>query len=451
MKKWIAACLSLMLALVGLVALAQPAQDVVLATVNDEPIYQKDADQLIPALLSYQYIQNAADYATAVDYLVRQKILTLKIAEMKFDEFTDEEKAAFEADAQTEWDNALAEYVNYYLSEDTEEARAKLLEQAEEFYASQGYSKQLIYDNMLLRAGSERMSEYLLAGYEPTQEEIDEVFQSVGANYQQKYENNIADYEFMTQYYGEQSWYTPAGYRAVIHILIRPEQALMDEWSALQAAYEEQQSLQDAEGTEPDADSTAVPDAPTSEPQPPVTLEMVEQAKQNMLDSVKEKTDAIYARLQAGEAFETLIDEYGEDPGMKDEKMLQEGYKVHASSVLWDPAFTQGTFADNMVNVGDVSSPVLGTHGVHIIKYMRDVPSGLIMTDAIREEIAEYLVTVKENNVYAEAYAQWEPTFTVVKMQEAIDAATQQANARLTETKGMDETAPVEPTQAPGN
>ena len=187
MKKWIAACLSLMLALVGLVALAQPAQDIVLATVNDEPIYQKDADQLIPALLSYQYIQNAADYATAVDYLVRQKILTLKIAEMKFDEFTDEEKAAFEADAQTEWDNALAEYVNYYLSEDTEEARAKLLEQAEEFYASQGYSKQLIYDNMLLRAGSERMSEYLLAGYEPTQEEIDEVFQSVGANYQQKY------------------------------------------------------------------------------------------------------------------------------------------------------------------------------------------------------------------------------------------------------------------------
>ena len=129
MKKWIAACLSLMLALVGLVALAQPAQDIVLATVNDEPIYQKDADQLIPALLSYQYIQNAADYATAVDYLVRQKILTLKIAEMKFDEFTDEEKAAFEADAQTEWDNALAEYVNYYLSEDTEEARAKLLEQ----------------------------------------------------------------------------------------------------------------------------------------------------------------------------------------------------------------------------------------------------------------------------------------------------------------------------------
>ena len=69
----------------------------------------------------------------------------------------------------------------------------------------------------------------------------------------------------------------------------------------------------------------------------------------------------------------------------------------------------------------------------------------------IREEIAEYLVTVKENNVYAEAYAQWEPTFTVVKMQEAIDAATQQANARLTETEGMDETAPVEPTQAPGN
>lgn len=435
MRKWIAVCLSLALALTGLGAFAQETQQVVLATVNGEPIYQHEADQLIPALLDYQYIQSAADYETAVDYLVQQKILGMKITEMQFDVFTDEEKTAFENEAQTEWDSALAEYVDYYLSEDTDEARATLTEQAVLFYETQGFSKQAIYNNMLLRAGAERMAEHLTGVYQPTELEIDEVFQSVGANYQQKYENNVQEYEFMTQYNGEESWYTPAGYRGVIHILLTVDQALLDNYSALQAAYEEQQSMQDAESAQTDADAaTAAPS--TQDPQEPVTIEMVEKAKQDIFDSIKETTDAIYARLAAGESFESLIAEYGQDPGMQDETMLSEGYSVHASSVLWDPAFTQGTFADNMLRVGDVSSPVIGVYGVHIIKYLRDVPSGLIMTDAIHDEIVSYLLSVKENEAFTQAYAEWEPAFEVVKMQEAIDAAAQKASETLSE---MDE------------
>ena len=59
----------------------------------------------------------------------------------------------------------------------------------------------------------------------------------------------------------------------------------------------------------------------------------------------------------------------------------------------------------------------------------------------------QYLITVEENNVYAEAYAQWEPTFSGQDA-EAIDAATQQAN-RLTETEGMDEPLPWSPPRPP--
>lgn len=440
MRKWIAVCLSLALALTGLGALAQEDQ-VVLATVNGEPINQQEADQLIPALLDYEYIQSAADYDAAVDYLVRQKILELKITELQFDVFTDEEKTAFENDAQTEWDNALQEYVGYYLSEDTDEARAKLTEQAVAFYEAQGFSKQVVYDNMLLRAATDRLAQHLLGGYEPTEQEIDDVFQSVGANYQQRYENNIQEYEFMTQYYGEESWYTPAGYRGVIHILLKVDQALLDAYSALQAKYEEQQSMIGAVGAEPDDGATAAPDA---EPQEPVTPDMVEKARQDILDSVKATTDAIYARLSTGESFESLIAEYGQDPGMQDEAMLAEGYKVHQASVLWDPAFTEGTFAENMLSVGDVSHPVIGMHGVHIIKYLRDVPAGLVMTDAIHEEIAGYLLSVKENEAFTNAYAEWEPAFEVVRMQDAIDLATRNANEALREVEGMDDADAVE-------
>lgn len=432
MRKWIAACLSLAIALSGVWVLAeQESSQVVLATVNGEPVYQSEADELIAMLLNYQAIQSETDYATAVDYLVRQKILALKIKEMQFDAFTDEEKAAFEKDAQAEWDKALQDYTNYYLSEDTQEARAKLMEQAQAYFETMGFTKQSVYDNLLLRAGTDRMTEHLLNGYQPAQEEIDQTFQTVGANYRQKYENNVPEYEMMKQYAGDTSWYTPEGYRGVIHILIKVDQALLDEWRNLQGTYEEQQSQQGAEAAEKDGESAPAEGAATQTPETIVTPEMVEAARRKVLDSVKGKIDDIYARLKAGESFESLIAEYGEDPGMQDETLLREGYSVHAASILWDAAFTKGTFADNMVNVGDVSDPVLGTFGVHIIKYLRDVPSGLIMTDAIRDEIIDYLVSMKTNDAYAAAFAEWEPTVTVVRMQEAIDAASQAAARRL--------------------
>ncbi len=73
-----------------------------------------------------------------------------------------------------------------------------------------------------------------------------------------------------------------------------------------------------------------------------------------------------------GEALEALIKEFGEDPGMTNEDNLENGYPVHQSSVVWDPAFVKGAFSDKMQQVGDVSDPVVEAHGIHILKYLRD-------------------------------------------------------------------------------
>ena len=255
------------------------------------------------------------------------------------------------------------------------------------------------------RAAIDRMSAYLVGDYTPTDDEVQAVFQQVGLSYQQNYENNVMAYEYNTLYNQQTSWYTPEGYRGIIHILLYPDTQLMDTYTKLQSAFEEQQS---ALGGEPAAaDATVSPEASPAASAEPVTQEMLDAARQAILDSVKALTDEIYAKLAAGATFESLVGEYGKDPGMSDDASLKDGYLVHKDSVVWDAAFTAGAFSENMKKAGDVSTPLVSNFGVHILKYLRDVPSGLIMTDAIRDEIEEYLLSAKVGEAYKAALATW--------------------------------------------
>ena len=350
-------------------------------------------------------------------------MISMKTAELGFNTFTAEEEAAFAADADSQWQEGVESYVSYYLAEDSEEARAQLRTQAEEFYALNGLTRESLEENIRQSASMDKLISYLVGDNEPTEQQIEEVFQLYGESYRQNYEDNILAYEYNTFYYQQPSWYTPEGYRGIIHILIYPDAEMVENYNTLNALYEEQQSDENGEGTE------ATPDAEPQGTREKVTLEMIEEARQAVLDSVKTTTDDIYARLALGESFESLISQYGQDPGMQDAATLGEGYSVHRDSVVWDPVFTQAAFSEKMVQAGDVSDPVIGSNGVHILKYLRDVPSGLIMTDDIREEIVAYLKAVNENDALMTAIADWTTQYDISYNEENILAATEAAKA----------------------
>lgn len=415
---------AMMLGALGILAEdAAPVQDPVLATVGDEVITLSEVEALLPQLA--HLLQEGDDYRQAVDVLVQQRVLQKQIVSQGLDAFTPEEEAAFAAEAQTQWDAGIESYVSYYLSEDTPEARAQLKDQAEDFYAEQGFTLQDLADSLRQRASMDRLSEQLMGDYEPAEEEIQETFQRFGEAYQENYQDNIMAYEYNTMYNQQASWYTPEGYRGIIHILLQPDPALMDNYTRLMAAHEEQQSQQASETTQPEDASQGEEqaDTPVTEAQEPVTQEMVDAARQAILDSQKEAIEGIYASLQAGESFESLIAQLGQDPGMQMTDNLQNGYMVHRDSVVWDPVFTQAAFSEKMVQVGDVSDPVVGSNGIHILKYLRDVPAGLHMTEQIRQEIVDYLMAVKENEVFSLALQGWEQEANVVYHEEAIMAA----------------------------
>ena len=403
-KRLLALCAALML--VCACALAEDAadeEDLVLATVNGVEIKHSEVDNMAYLFYYYGYTQTYPDYDFALEYLIQQEVINNHLHVAGYDQFTEDERAAFANEASAEWQAALNDYMEDYLTEDTEEARATLLKQAAEYYASYGQSEERLLEELLTDEARNRLEDDLLDGYAPTEAEISEVFATYGAQYQQQYENNVGLYEYYVNYMGYESWYVPEGYRAVLHILLDVDDELLTAYADAQGAYDECASAET-----PDEAATAA------------AKKSMEDARAAVIASCQESLDDIYARLEKGEDFRTLIAQYGQDPGMKDESLLEEGYRVHAQSIMYDQAFTDGAFQERMTKPGDYSDPVVGQNGVHVIYYLADEPSGLIMTDAIHEEIEEYLISEHLNEAYNDAYNGWLEAVTVERNAENL-------------------------------
>lgn len=399
---------------------AQPAaaEDPVLFTLDGKAYAKSEVDLYVNDLLSYGYLESASDYDTAIQFIVENKVIDDKIKELGLDQFTEDEKAAFRAEAQKEWDEMINSYVSYYLTEDTDEARSELRQAAEAYYSQvMGVTLEDVVKNFMSQDSYDRLLEGIFAqkGSPATDADIQTAFNEAVAQQKEIYDSNINMYE-LYKYYGQEIWYQPAGYRGVLHILLGADEALLNAYQDAQNAYEESKSAEEG-ASDPAALQAAVEDA-----------------RQAILNSEKAAIDDIYARLQKGESFESLMALYNEDDGMKDENILKTGYEIHKDSMLlgWDTAFIAGAFQEKMQHPGDVSDPVVSSFGVHIIYYLRDVPAGPVeLTDAIRAEIRENLENISKNTLFYQELETWEKAHDLQMNTEEIEkakAAAQPAN-----------------------
>ena len=396
----LALVLALALSLSVFTAFAEEAADPVLFTFDGEEITLSQVDYALYSMYQNGYVEDASDYDSAIQALIQNKVILAKIAELGLDQFTAEEEAALMADAEAEWQEALDLYVSYFLAEDTPEARAACYEEAELYYAMYGYDVNALFESYKTDAAYDKLEQYILETNPITvsDEEITATFREFAESDQQMYEGNIFYYEYYVLYYGYDSWYIPDGYRGIIHILLNVDEELLTAYSDAQALYEE---------------------TPTDE-----NKAAVDAAKAAILASKQDVIDEIYARLEKGEAFTALIAAYGEDPGMENEVNLNNGYQVHPESVVWDPAFVEGAFSEKMQQPGDVSDPVIGSYGIHILYYLRDIPGGIVPLDT---EIYDYIKTelenLQENSVLSAMVTEWTASHDIVYFEDAIAAA----------------------------
>ena len=435
----------------GAAADTEAQEPVLLVTVNGEEILSDDL--FLNSVLSY-YMEYAAynGYDTtepemlatirqySMEYTVHTRLIRQKAAELGFDKFTDEEKAGFEAEARAEWAEIIDQYVAANAPEDASDddkaaaradALAALLEQG---YDEEQYISEYV-QNEAEGMEIDRIEDYLTDGKTISDEEIQAYYDELVKADQEMYGNDIATYEFYTQYYGQPSYYVPEGYRSIVHILLKVDDDLLNTWKDLSARLEEQQSGTDTETTDA-ASEEAKAEADAEATAEPVTEEMVKEAEQAVLDSVKETVDEIKAKYESGTSFEDLIKEYGTDPGMKDDATRAEGYSVHADSILWDPAFTAA--AMKLEKIGDIGDPIVGQNGVHILQYLKDVPGGAKeLTDEMKDEFRISLLEEARSSALNDAVLRWMAEANIVytedgeswKVPEEAEEETESADA----------------------
>lgn len=418
-------------------ATAEPAATAdpkaVMATVNGNDILREDID-LIYSNLAATYAQYGYDtsdetfaaalHAYALEYAVQLELMEQKAIENGFDQFTDEEKAEIEKENAENWANIVDMYVSYYggvTEESTEDEKAAARVSVLAMLEGMGYTEAVLLEDAMNSAKLDKVEALMVQGASVTDEEVKALFDQHVTSDESTYKDNVAMYEYMTQYYGQTSYYTPEGYRGITHILLDVDDELLSNYQALSAKLEEQQEA--AESTDEPAESPAADT--TAEPETPVTQADVDAAYKAILDSVQSTIDEINQKLADGAAFADLVAEYGTDPGMQQEPNKTNGYSVHMDSILWDPAFVKAAFSVN--NVGDVAEPVVGSYGVHIVQYTRDVPAGAVeYTADIQSALHEEALSQKESDLFNTTMETWMNEATVTYATEAqamLDAA----------------------------
>ena len=281
----------------------------------------------------------------------------------------------------------------------------------------------------------EKLQNVMIQDASVTDEEVEAYYQQLVAADKELYENDVAAYmaynsqvDMMAMYasmYGsandmDYAWYKPEGFRAVRHILLPVDEELMNTYTDLQARFEEQQNeTEPAEGGE--AETTEAP----------VTAEQVNEAKAAILASLADKIEEINQKHVEGVDFDELITTYGvdangnpSDPGMASNPY----YEVCAASdTVYVKEFVEASMS--IPEVGGISAPYLSSFGIHIVKYLHDIPGGPVeMTAAQRQAKQAELLYNKQNELYSAQVDAWltEATLTysgAITTLEALEAA----------------------------
>lgn len=339
-----------------------------------------------------------------VDSAVQNAVVQLKGVELGLDQL---DEATVE-ELKTEAQNAVDYYIEYYLSyyyPDAEEYTDEMRSEASEYWKSVGLDVDSYYATLAQDATAEKIYEYVTADVTIDEDDVQAAYEASVTEDEETYADD--PYAFISAHTGNETiaW-NPEGFRTVKHVLIKFD----DEQAAL---YSELDSQLTALQNELDALDSE--DAATEEGEDAEETRTAEEINADIAACAVEK-EALYAQLlpkaqevigafEGGADFDSLIEQYNEDPGMMNGSTAETGYAVCFNHSYWEDTFVDG--AMSIEEVGQISAPVYGSNGIHIIYYMSDIPAGAVALEDIREGIEEEALEEKLQNTYDTQVAAW--------------------------------------------
>ena len=406
-------------------------QQTVIIDVAGKQFTKAEVQQAVASTLSYQsylysmYGMNfdatsadtiSAAQDNAISTLVQSAVLEKKEAEYGVDQFTDEELATLQQTVDSNYQTYMDSVKTNYFA-DTELTGDELDKAIEAKMTELGYSTK---DDMLTSEKSssayDKLKAEIVKDVAVTDDEIQTEYDSKLAAAQASYASNLSQYGTDVQN-GTTIYYRPAGYRYVKNLLrtlgeedskaisdlntqITDKQSQLDTANTSLAALPEDAATYTEEQAK---DREALTASVTT-----LTAELAD--LQSQLDS---KTEAAYAALQptideilakitAGEDFDKLIEEYGQDTGTANHP---DGYLVCAGDTAYVAPFTEAAMA--LEKIGDVSPATRSTYGVHILKYVSDVTEGAVALDEVKDALSASLLTTKQDSLFNTTLEQW--------------------------------------------
>ena len=398
----------------------------------------------VDSQFSSYYGVSLADYGYDTVYkqliaetLLQDAVLEAKATELGLDQLDDETLAGLTEEAAANFESYITSVWDYFASDDLtdEEIREECITNLE----AMGYTEDALLETLIDNYVSEQLYNYITADVTVTEEDIQAAFDELVAEQEASFADD-STYN-TSRNNGDTIVWNPEGYRMVRHVLIRftDDQAtryselqdtldtLNEELEALQTAAEEAAAATDESTTEATDETAAEATAEaTDEAAAETTGETAAEATEAParteeeinaeIADVEAELTALYEELlptaqevidafNSGTSFSDLIDQYNEDPGMENEPTATNGYAVSANSTAWDPAFTEG--AMSIESIGEISEPVYGQNGIHIIYYDSDIPAGAVDLETVRAEIEESALNTKLNDTYDNTLAEW--------------------------------------------
>ena len=398
----------------------------------------------VDSQFSSYYGVSLADYGYDTVYkqliaetLLQDAVLEAKATELGLDQLDDETMAGLTEEAAANFESYVTSVWDYFASDDLtdEEIREECITNLE----AMGYTEDALLETLIDNYVSEQLYNYITADVTVTEEDIQAAFDELVAEQEASFADD-STYN-TSRNNGDTIVWNPEGYRMVRHVLIKftDDQAtryselqdtldtLNEELEALQTAAEEAAAATDESTTEATDETAAEATAEaTDEAAAETTGETAAEATEAParteeeinaeIADVEAELTALYEELlptaqevidafNSGTSFSDLIDQYNEDPGMENEPTATNGYAVSANSTAWDPAFTEG--AMSIESIGEISEPVYGQNGIHIIYYDSDIPAGAVDLETVRAEIEESALNTKLNDTYDNTLAEW--------------------------------------------
>lgn len=355
--------------------------------------YQSNLD-----LMAYQgYTPTAAEkqelILQTVDHLVDLALIENKLIEKGKNDLTDAEETLIRSYAGNVYESLWQGFQQRVKSEGYEASEAQITQ----WLSEQGYTLEMVYQEALVNVRYSRIFELYCADVSVTEEEVEAYLQNtfIGPD-REAYENDIPRYEREILNTGNESFFTPAGYRVIRQILLPYPQAVENGINALQPALEEgAAALEDAYHAVADAAIAGGDvEAARAEYQKQTAayaelLNQVVELEQSALPMVQDTTDEIARRFAAGESFESLIEAFGKEAGQDAGAELL----FHPESESWAEVFRQNV--EKLEKPGDITEPFVTNMGIHIVFYQADVPSGV--HELTEEELTALQASALEN------------------------------------------------------